>query len=124
MRAPESVFPGRPALAAGRVAAMALTVVVLSGCGIFNRASTSVAGVLTPYKVEVVQGNFVSSEQVAVLKPGLTAQPGARVAGHAAAHQPVSRRPVGLRLHHQAPGRRAAGAQAGGLLQGRCAGAL
>jgi outer membrane protein assembly factor BamE len=51
---------------------MALTVVVLSGCGVLNRASTGVAGVLTPYKVEVVQGNFVSSEQVAVLKPGLT----------------------------------------------------
>jgi outer membrane protein assembly factor BamE len=51
---------------------MGLALALLSGCGSFNRASTSVAGILTPYKIEVVQGNFVSSEQVAVLKPGLT----------------------------------------------------
>jgi outer membrane protein assembly factor BamE len=72
MHAPESVSPGRPPLAPVQWAVMALAVVVLSGCSTFNRASTGVAGILTPYKIEVVQGNFVSSEQVAVLKPGLT----------------------------------------------------
>jgi outer membrane protein assembly factor BamE len=72
MRAPEPVFHGRPALAAVRVVGMALAVLALSGCGSFDRASTGVSGMLTPYKVEVVQGNFVSSEQVAVLRPGLT----------------------------------------------------
>ncbi|HYP72030.1 MAG TPA: outer membrane protein assembly factor BamE, partial [Variovorax sp.] len=29
---------------------------------------------VTPYKVEVVQGNFVSKEQVEMLKPGMTRQ--------------------------------------------------
>ena len=31
-------------------------------------------GVVTPYKVEVVQGNFVSKEQVEQLKPGMSRQ--------------------------------------------------
>jgi outer membrane protein assembly factor BamE len=29
---------------------------------------------ITPYKVEIVQGNFVSKEQVAALKPGMSRQ--------------------------------------------------
>lgn len=35
-------------------------------------ATTSIAGIVKPYKVEVVQGNFVSKEQVNALRPGLT----------------------------------------------------
>ena len=31
-------------------------------------------GSITPYKVEIVQGNFVSREQVAALKPGMSRQ--------------------------------------------------
>ena len=37
-----------------------------------STVSSTVAKVIRPYKLEVVQGNFVSSEQVAQLKPGLT----------------------------------------------------
>jgi outer membrane protein assembly factor BamE len=33
-----------------------------------------VAGSITPYRVEVVQGNFVSREQVDALKPGMSRQ--------------------------------------------------
>ena len=33
-----------------------------------------VAGLVTPYKVDVVQGNFVSKEQVEALKPGMSRQ--------------------------------------------------
>ena len=33
--------------------------------------SRSVADVITPYKVEVVQGNFISKEQVQALQPGM-----------------------------------------------------
>ena len=46
----------------------------IAGCGIFDNAGQRLAGSLTPYKVEVVQGNFVSREQVEALKPGLSRQ--------------------------------------------------
>ncbi len=45
--------------------ALACAVALLLG------ACTSVGSLVTPYKVEVIQGNFVSKEQVALLKPGL-----------------------------------------------------
>lgn len=44
----------------------------LAACGTLNNASTRMAGVVTPYKMDIVQGNFVSSEQAAALKPGMT----------------------------------------------------
>ena len=45
--------------------------VALSACGSFNSASNGLASAITPYKVEVVQGNFVSKEQVDALRPGM-----------------------------------------------------
>jgi outer membrane protein assembly factor BamE len=57
----------RPALA---FAACALA----AGCGSFDNATRRVADSITPYKVEVVQGNFVSKEQVQALKPGMGRQ--------------------------------------------------
>lgn len=45
---------------------------MLAGCSRFNRATQSMAGALTMYKPEVVQGNFISSEQVQALRPGMT----------------------------------------------------
>lgn len=44
----------------------------LVACGSFNGASQSVAGVVTPYKMDIVQGNFVSREQAAAVKPGMS----------------------------------------------------
>lgn len=61
-------------------ARLALTVVVatvLAACGSLDNASqriASVASAVTPYKVEVVQGNFVSREQVEALAPGMSRQ--------------------------------------------------
>ena len=49
----------------------ALLVAGLAGCGNFNSASRSIVGMVSPYKIDVLQGNFVSSEQVAALKPGM-----------------------------------------------------
>jgi outer membrane protein assembly factor BamE len=49
-----------------------LACTLLAACGTLNSASNSVASLITPYKVEVVQGNFVSKEQVAALQPGMT----------------------------------------------------
>lgn len=50
----------------------ALLAASLAGCGTFNDATRGMADALTFYKPEVVQGNFVSSEQVAQLHPGMT----------------------------------------------------
>ena len=47
---------------------------VLAGCGTVDGATRRFANAITPYRVEVVQGNFVSSEQVELLKPGMSRQ--------------------------------------------------
>ena len=52
-------------LAAGACAALA-------GCGSFDGVTHRMASSITPYRVEVVQGNFVSREQVEGLRPGMT----------------------------------------------------
>ena len=44
----------------------------LVACSSLNRASTNIAGVVTPYKMDIVQGNFVSKEQAAAIKPGMS----------------------------------------------------
>jgi outer membrane protein assembly factor BamE len=48
--------------------------VLLSGCAGIDRFSYGVATAITPYKVEIVQGNFVSKEQVAALQKGMSRQ--------------------------------------------------
>jgi len=58
--------PWRLALAAA--AALAL----LAGCGTVDGVSRSITDAITPYKVEVVQGNFVSKEQVEALQKGMS----------------------------------------------------
>ena len=45
-----------------------------AACSSFNNATQSVASVVTPYKIDVVQGNFVSREQVEALQPGMGRQ--------------------------------------------------
>ena len=55
-----------------RCALAACAALALAGCGSFDRAGESFASAITPYKVEVVQGNFVSREQVAALRPGMS----------------------------------------------------
>jgi outer membrane protein assembly factor BamE len=45
---------------------------LLSGCAGIDRFSYGFATAITPYKVEIVQGNFVSKEQVGALKPGMS----------------------------------------------------
>ncbi|MDB5847920.1 MAG: cell envelope protein SmpA [Rhodoferax sp.] len=47
---------------------------VLAACSTVDDASRKFASSITPYKVEVVQGNFVSKEQVEALKPGMPRQ--------------------------------------------------
>ena len=59
----------------GRGACLGLVIAasaVLAGCGGLNSASSRVAGIITPYKMDIVQGNFVSKEQAAALQPGMS----------------------------------------------------
>jgi outer membrane protein assembly factor BamE len=53
------------------VLAAAAAVVLATGCGSMDGAGHRLANAVTPYKVEVVQGNFVSREQVEALHKGM-----------------------------------------------------
>ena len=44
----------------------------LVACGSMDSASNRIAGLVTPYKMDIVQGNFVSKEQAAAVKPGMS----------------------------------------------------
>ena len=46
----------------------------VAGCGTVDGATRRIAESITPYKIEVVQGNFVSREQVGQLQPGMSRQ--------------------------------------------------
>ena len=63
-----------PAHCGARLGAILCLATLLAGCSIFNSASSSVASVVNPYRLEVVQGNFVSREQVEALQPGMGRQ--------------------------------------------------
>ena len=45
---------------------------VLTACSGLSSTSVNPVNWITPYKIDVIQGNFISSEQVAVLQPGMT----------------------------------------------------
>jgi outer membrane protein assembly factor BamE len=70
---PMSVTSRMPRLAR-QSALLAAAGVALAGCGSFDSVGQRVAGLVTPYRVDVVQGNFVSREQVEALKPGMSRQ--------------------------------------------------
>lgn len=60
--------PLRPlAVLAGAAAALAV-----GGCTGLRDANRDFFGVLTPYRIDVVQGNVVTKEQMARVKPGMT----------------------------------------------------
>lgn len=63
------LFHARALRLAALLAAAALA---LGACSSFDRATQGMADALTLYKPEVVQGNFVSKEQVQALRPGMT----------------------------------------------------
>ncbi len=60
-----------PVLCSSRLFLVVAASSLLAACSSFNNASGRVAGLITPYKVEVVQGNFVSKEQKEALQPGM-----------------------------------------------------
>jgi outer membrane protein assembly factor BamE len=59
---------------ASRFALAVLACAAASGCGSFDSISNRLVGSVAPYRVEVVQGNFVSKEQVEAIKPGMSRQ--------------------------------------------------
>jgi outer membrane protein assembly factor BamE len=50
-------------------APLALLASALAGCGGLQ-VTESFLGIITPYRIEVVQGNVITSEQIAAAKPG------------------------------------------------------
>jgi outer membrane protein assembly factor BamE len=48
--------------------------VVLAACVVASLGLSGCSSVITPYRAEVVQGNFVSREQVQALRPGMPRQ--------------------------------------------------
>jgi outer membrane protein assembly factor BamE len=59
---------------ASRLALILAACASASACGTLDNVSNRLVGSITPYKVDVVQGNFVSKEQVEALKPGMSRQ--------------------------------------------------
>ena len=57
-----------------RICLLAGACAALAACGSFDISPSRIMGSLAPYKMEVVQGNFVSKEQVEALKPGMSRQ--------------------------------------------------
>jgi outer membrane protein assembly factor BamE len=50
----------------------AATVAVLAGCSTYDSVTQRIAQSITPYRITVVQGNFVSAEAAAQMKVGMT----------------------------------------------------
>jgi outer membrane protein assembly factor BamE len=57
---------------ATRLALAAAALALLAGCGSFDNVGRRVGSAIAPYKIEVVQGNFISREQVQALQPGMS----------------------------------------------------
>jgi outer membrane protein assembly factor BamE len=57
-----------------RIGSMLLAVLSLGACSTVKSAGESVSGIaksIQPYKIDIVQGNVVTREQLAVLRPGM-----------------------------------------------------
>lgn len=54
-----------------RAVAPLLVASALAGCGSLQSSGTFL-GVITPYRLEIVQGNVLTKEQAALLQPGMT----------------------------------------------------
>ena len=57
-----------------RVALTLSFAALLAACSSVGETTRNAISAITPYKVEVVQGNFVSREQVQALQPGMSRQ--------------------------------------------------
>jgi outer membrane protein assembly factor BamE len=44
----------------------------LAGCSTLQPSADKLLGVITPYRIDIMQGNVVTKEQVALVKPGMS----------------------------------------------------
>jgi outer membrane protein assembly factor BamE len=51
---------------------IALASLALAACSSFDTATTKAVSVVTPYKMDIVQGNVVTKEQFALIKAGMS----------------------------------------------------
>ncbi len=68
--------PARPFSGLAVISCLALAI-GLSGCSSTSTSSLNTSNInpvnwITPYRIDIIQGNFISKEQVAVLKTGMT----------------------------------------------------
>src|SRR6218665_814885 len=56
----------------GLVVLIGASIAALTACSSLDSASSRIAGIVKPYRVDVVQGNFVAREQVQALQPGMS----------------------------------------------------
>ena len=49
-----------------------LSCLLLGGCGALTQSTDKFLGFITPYRIDIVQGNVVTQEQVALIKPGMS----------------------------------------------------
>jgi outer membrane protein assembly factor BamE len=52
--------------------AATLAFALLAGCGTRTQSTDSFLGFITPYRIEIVQGNAVTKEQANAVRPGMT----------------------------------------------------
>ncbi|MEJ8840582.1 outer membrane protein assembly factor BamE [Ramlibacter sp. AN1133] len=64
-------MPVKP-LRQSRIVFATVAITLLAGCGSVDTIGNRVGTAFTPYRVEVVQGNFISREQVQALQPGMS----------------------------------------------------
>ena len=88
-RVAAAASPCSPPLRAGRLRVAAVV-------------ATASSGVITPYRIEIVQGNVVTKEQAARVKPGMTRAQVRDILGSPLLDRRLPRRPLGLRLHASA----------------------
>ena len=74
-------MPAMPLRQTRLVLASSAVVLLLAGCGSMQDVGRSVTNVITPYHVEIVQGNFVSKEQVDALQKGMSREQVRQVLG-------------------------------------------
>ena len=60
-----------PSRAFARAIASVVAIAALGGCASLQSGST-LLGLITPYRIDIVQGNVVTKEQLALVRPGMS----------------------------------------------------
>jgi outer membrane protein assembly factor BamE len=55
-----------------RIAPLFVTVAALAGCSSMQPTTDKLLGIITPYRITIMQGNVVTAEQAALVKPGMS----------------------------------------------------